>query len=303
MAQITIFPEEAVKNPLSLVEKEEKAYKSDIENAAIRIYENRVRFVFLAGPSCSGKTTTALCLEKALSRMGKRVFSFSTDDFFFDKERAPKNKDGTPNYDAFEHTDSPLIIATLFSLIDGNETTLPAFDFVTGKRIPKGKVISPKEYDIFLLEGIHALNDAILEKMPKKEPFLCFYLDVTKGISDEKGRLLLNPEEIRFCRRLIRDFKHRGASAELTWKLWQNVLSSEKEILHPFRKNAIMTISTNFSYEIPVEKAEILPLLSGVKEESSLYREAQRFLSVLARFPTLHSEIVPKDSVLREFID
>ncbi len=303
MAQTTIFPKEAINHPLSLVEKEEAFYKSDIEKAAKKIFESRVRFVFLAGPSCSGKTTTAQCLEKALSRMGKRVFAFSTDDFFFDKEKAPKNNDGTPNYDAFEHTDSKLIVETLFHIMEGNETTLPTFDFVLGKRISKGNVISPKEYDIFLLEGIHALNDAILEKMPDKEPFLCFYLDVTKGIGDENDPLALSPEEIRFCRRLIRDFKHRGASADLTWKLWQNVLLAEKEILHPFRKNAAMTISTNFSYEIPVEKGEILPLLSGVKKESALYPEAKRILSILAHFPTFSSEIVPKDSVLREFID
>ncbi|MBR5295792.1 MAG: hypothetical protein IKU24_04295 [Clostridia bacterium] len=303
MVQLAVFPKEVKDNPFSFVEKEEAVYQNHIKEAAKMIFENKIRFVFLAGPSCSGKTTTALRLEKALLEKGKRVLSFSTDDFFFDKERAPINEDGTPNYDAFEHTDSALIIKTLHSLQRGEKTALPSFDFVQGKRTDCGKIILPEEYDIFLLEGIHALNDKILENFPKEENFLCFYLDVTKGVKSEDSPLFLSPEEIRFCRRLIRDFKHRGACADLTWKLWKNVLSSEKEILHPFRKNAAMTISTNFSYEISVEKEEILPLLGEVKEESSLFTEAKRILSVLESFPELSQKIVPKNSVLREFID
>ncbi len=300
---MTVFPKSAKITPLPLVEKEEAAYDGDIRSATEIILAKNVRFLFLAGPSCSGKTTTALRFEKALGEAGKKVLTFSTDDFFFHKDRAPKNKDGTPNYDAFEHTDSALIIKTLLKLQKGEKTVLPTFDFLKGERCDEGKKVSPEDYDVFLLEGIHALNDAILEKMPKDEPYLCFYLDVTKGVKSEGSSLSLSPEEIRFCRRLIRDFKHRGASADLTWKLWKNVLPAEKEILHPFRKNAIMTVSTNFSYEIPVEKGEVLPLLRDVEKNSSLYPEAQKILSVLDSFPTLSSKIVPEGSVLREFID
>lgn len=298
-----IFPKNAILSIEQLIEREEAAYRAQIQEAANMILCKKARFVFLAGPSCSGKSTTALCLERALEKANQKVLTFSTDDFFFDQEKAPKNSDGTPNYDAFEHTDSALITETITSFSRGNHTSLPTFDFFSGKRIEHARTVNPGEYDIFLLEGIHALNDVILEKMPKDEPYLCFYLDVTESVQSEAGGEALSPHQIRFCRRLIRDFKHRGASAELTRTLWNNVLASEKEILHPFRKNAEMTLATNFSYEIPVEKGELVPLLSNVKVSSPLYPEAERILSILAHFPTLSENLVPPGSVLREFID
>ncbi|MBQ3075677.1 MAG: nucleoside kinase, partial [Clostridia bacterium] len=130
-----IFPKKDSFSPEELIRTEEAAYRKQIRLAAKQILGQKVRFVFLAGPSCSGKSTTAFCLEKALAAEGKRLFTFSTDDFFFDKERAPKNPDGTVNYDAFMHTDSQLIIETLRSLSQGQKTPLPGYDFLNGKRI------------------------------------------------------------------------------------------------------------------------------------------------------------------------
>ena len=298
-----IFPREHSFSPKLLIEQEEAFYHRQIHLAAEEAQKKKVRFLFLAGPSCSGKSTTAFSLGKALEEQGKRVLTFSTDDFFFDKERAPINPDGSPNYDAFSHTDSALIIETLNSLGRGDPTPLPGYDFLTGKRIFCTALVDPAQYDIFLLEGIHALNDVILQGMPKNEPYLCFYLDVTKSIRSEAGGGTFSPERIRFCRRLIRDFKHRGASPDLTEKLWRNVVDAEKEILHPFRKNASMLISSAFSYEIAVEKEEITALLKTVEAQSPLYPRAQRILKDLSFFPVLPKNLVPQGSVLKEFID
>jgi len=298
-----IFPKNLSTDPSELVESEERAYREQIRRAAQSILEKNIRFVFLAGPSCSGKSTTAACLSKALEREGKRVLVFSTDDFFFDKEFAPKNEDGSPNYDAFSHTDSALIIETLVSLSRGGKTPMPGYDFLSGKRILCTGIVSPGDYDVFLLEGIHALNDVILEGMPPNEPYLCFYLDVTRSVQSEAGGGIFSPERIRFCRRLIRDFKHRGACPDLTEKLWRNVIAAEKHILHPFRKNAYFTVSSSFSYEIAVEKEEVKSLLSTVKEDSPLFPRAKRILEDLEYFPTLSERLVPQGSVLKEFLD
>ncbi len=295
------FPKTGIIFPEEVITLEENRYKEQIKICSEEILLRNTLFVFLAGPSCSGKTTTALCLEKALKEKGKRVFSCSTDDFFFEQSRAPLNEDGTPNYDAFCHTDSDLIISVLHSFKKGEKTRIPSFDFVLGDRCGY-KEIDPKNYDIFLLEGIHALNDKIFSCVEEASS-LGIYLDVTKAISNEGKEKYLLPEDVRFCRRLIRDYKHRNASVDLTWRLWKNVRRAESEILHPFKKNAFQIISTSFSYEIPVEKAEVIPLLESVTKEHSLFPEATRLLSVLREFPSLSEKLVPTDSVLREFID
>ncbi len=298
-----IFPKENSFSPTELIQSEEQAYQNQIRLAVQSILDRKTRFVFLAGPSCSGKSTTAYRIGNALERAGKRVLAFSTDDFFFDKERATLNPDGTPNYDAFSHTDSALIIETLRSLSKSTPTPMPGYNFLTGKRILCRQMVSPSDYDVFLLEGIHALNDVILAGMPENEPYLCFYLDVTKSVRSEAGGGVFSPERIRFCRRLIRDYKHRGASADLTEKLWRNVVEKEKEILHPFRKNAFSLISSSLSYEIAVEKEEIVTLLKSVTPDSPLFPRAQRILEDLQYFPTLSEQLVPQGSVLKEFID
>lgn len=302
MNHTLLFPAKEHLFPDELIKTEEKNYDAQIEACTQNVLSNKALFVFLAGPSCSGKTTTALRLEKALLKEGKKVLAFSTDDFFFEREQAPLNEDGTPNYDDFSHTDSDLIVSVLSDLAKGKETKIPIFDFLKSGRVGY-KDVDPKEYDIFLLEGIHALNDKILSCISPQIPSSCFYLDVTEKVGLEGEEVFLLPEEVRFCRRMIRDYKHRGASVDLTWRLWKNVRRAEEKILHPFKKNASIIISTSFSYEIPVEKCEILPLLKEVKKEEPLFPEAKRLLSILEKFPCLPEEVVPKTSVLREFID
>lgn len=297
-----VFPNVEPALAKEIILREEAAYRESIARAVKITLEKDARFVFLAGPSCSGKTTTGKALDEALEAAGKRVVSFSTDDFFFNEERAPLNQDGTPNYDAFEHTDSETILSVLGALSRGEDAQIPIFDFNTGHRSDEVLPISPKDYDVFILEGIHALNDRILEGMPKEEKWVCFYLDVTQGVAME-GQEPLLPTEIRFCRRLIRDYKHRNAGAERTFSLWKNVIHSEKEILHPFRKNADFTINTNFSYEPAVEKKEVTELLAHVLPKSPYYEKAQAIQKKLLSFPSWEEGLIPENSVLQEFID
>ena len=163
--------------------------------------------------------------------------------------------------------------------------------------------VDPKEYDLFILEGIHALNDRLLDSLKGLESPIGFYLDVEKSIGERGSDCELFPNEIRFCRRLIRDAKHRNASAEWTFTLWESVISAEEEILHPFRKNAARIIDTGLSYEIGVEREEAASLLESVPMKSRFWERAEGLKKKLSFFEALPKEIVPHHSVLREFID
>jgi len=291
-------------SPEGLRDREEAAYRNGIEEAAEITLKKKARFLFLAGPSCSGKSTTASALARALKGRGKRVFIFSTDDFFFDACDAPKNQDGTPNYDDFSHTDSRAIRKTLLAFARGEKISLPRFDFPSGKRILNAFPIDPKEWDLFLLEGIHALNDHILSALPNSFPEAKFYLDVTHHLATEgKEKESLSPKERRFCRRLIRDYKHRNADATRTYSLWRGVLEMEKIILEPFRKNADRILSTDFSYEVPIEKGAVTDILSQLPPQSPYQESAAELMQKLSRFPDFSPDLIPKESVLREFID
>ncbi len=299
----TPFDKPISEDILNVVNQEEHAYLKSVKEAARLTLEGGYRFLFLAGPSCSGKTTTGHLLTKELEKAGKRVFAFSTDDFFRDKIFAPKNEDGSPNFDAFEHSDPEEMKKVLRHLAVGEKTEIPIFDFQTGNRSKNTTKVNPEKWDLFILEGIHALNDSIVDSIKELSPPICFYLDVTNSIEggDPSSRLL--PHEIRFCRRLIRDAKHRNACAEWTFTLWESVIRSEKEILHPFRKNAARIINTGLSYEIGVEKREADALLQTVSADSPFRKRAEEMRRKLAFYPSLPNDIVPHQSVLREFID
>lgn len=285
-----------------IVAREEKRYWDGIEAAADLVLAENARFVFLAGPSCSGKTTTSFGLLEALRRRGKRVFAFSTDDFFFDEAHADRFEDGTPDYDAFSHTDSDYIRRVLAGLARGEEVVLPTFDFLHGRRAEETVTVHPDRCDVTILEGIHALNDRILSALPPHEARVCLYLNTTGGVCMEGAQVGFLPEEVRLCRRIIRDYKHRGADAERSFSLWVHVRESEQEILTPFRKNAQIVLSTDFSYEPAVSRNEVSCRLAEVTPQSRWYDLAQSLLKKYEAFPELGEELVPKNSVLQEFL-
>ncbi|MBR2634738.1 MAG: hypothetical protein IKD31_04070 [Clostridia bacterium] len=299
----TLFPQNASKSASEWIKAEEMRYHGAVSRIASRILSQKIRFVFLAGPSCSGKTTTGHRLVKCLSEGGKRVFTFSTDDFFFNEEVAPRNDDGTPRYDAFSHTDSAYIISVLRCFSQGKDTELPSFDFYRGRRCEKTTPVSPADYDVFILEGIHALNNVILEALPPSEKRVCIYLELLRGVRTESGSESLSADEIRFCRRLIRDYKHRNASADRTYSLWGNVLRDEKEILHPFRNNADFTVETGLGYEVAALRDQVIGVLQKASPEGPNRQRADDLIRSVSAFPSFPSRWVPQNSVLREFID
>ena len=288
--------------PEEVVARDEKRYRDGVAAAAARVKDTGARFVFLAGPSCSGKTTTSFSLVTSLRALGLRVMAFSTDDFFFDEAHAGRFEDGTPDYDAFSHTDSDYIRRVLQSLAKGEKAVLPTFDFLRGRRADETIAIDPAKADVFILEGIHALNDRLLSALPETEEKVCLYLNTTRGVRMEGEAEGFTPREVRLCRRIIRDHKHRGADAERSFGLWVHVIESEGEILEPFKKNAQIVLSTDFSYEPAVAREEVTSRLESVPVTSRWYPEARALIKKFEPFPNLREEVVPRDSVLQEFL-
>lgn len=303
MNELLTVPQSISAKAKERIARDEAAYQAGIDRAREIVLEKKARFIFLAGPSCSGKTTTSQRLIDALKEVGMRVASFSTDDFFFNADRAPRNPDGSPNYDSPEHTDFDLIRRTLSLLEEGGVAQIPVFDFLTSSRTDKTTRLDAAAYDVFILEGIHALNDRILSALSHREKSVCLYLNATCAVRAEGSDEALSPQEVRFCRRLIRDFKHRGADAAWTYKLWQNVIPMEGIILEPFLKNADLILKTDFLCEIPMEKSEVLAVLSALPEKNAFYPEARYLAKKLSLFPALPASLCPENSVLKEFID
>jgi len=303
MNELLTVPKSISATAKERIARDEAAYQAGIDRAREIVLEKKARFIFLAGPSCSGKTTTSQRLIDALEEKGLRVASFSTDDFFFNADRAPRNPDGSPNYDSPEHTDFDLIRHSLSLLEKGGVAQIPVFDFLTSSRTDRTTHLDSANYDVFILEGIHALNDRILSALSHREQSVCLYLNATCAVRAEGSDEALSPQEVRFCRRLIRDFKHRGADAAWTYKLWQNVIPMEKIILEPFIKNADLILKTDFLCEIPMEKSEVLAVLSALPEKNVFYPKAQQLAKKLIPFPALPASLCPARSVLKEFID
>ncbi len=280
----------------------EERYNNKINNIAQQIHEKAVsEIVMIAGPSSAGKTTTAKKLCNALSQFGINSYTVSLDDFYLDNKDAPRFPDGTPDFETVECLDIKCFQEKMQELLYKGETDLPEFDFVKGQRKPEYKKIKINPNDVVVVEGLHALNPIITDALPK-DRLLKIYINVSSRIYDEKGNIILNKRNMRFIRRLVRDFKYRGSSVEKTYKLWIKVRYGEDTYLFPFKDNADVKINTIHLYETCVLKENAIELLSTLDKESEFYNESQRLIRSLKKFPVLDSSLVPEDSLIREFI-
>lgn len=289
-------------NPESFILKCEEKYSNKITKIAKTIAEsNRIEIVMLAGPSSSGKTTTAKKLCQALEDMGVRSHTVSLDDFYLNNSQSPRFPDGTPDYETVEALDIPYFEKTMTNLIETGSALIPEFDFMTGRRKEKYNRLKIGEKDVIVVEGLHALNPVITEHLPKDRLFK-IYISVSSRIYDSKKNIILNKRNIRFLRRLVRDYKFRGNSVEETFKMWISVRYGEDSYLFPFKDNADIRINTIHLYETCVLRDLAVDLLMQVEKNSEFYRESQRLIRSLYKFPKIQSDLVPENSLLREFI-
>ncbi len=299
--ELGFIVENALNNKKELIEKSELNYEKIIDSVSEKINgDSNKKIVMLAGPSGSGKTTTAGKIKEKLELFGHKAYTVSLDDFYKNIGEGPKNEDGSNDFESVDSLDTELIRKCLGELIEGSKSELPLFDFMTGRRRSEKNVIELKEDDVIIVEGLHALNPAVVSALPQENLFK-IYISVSSRIYD-KNEVLLTKRDLRFVRRMIRDFQFRNSPVEHTYSLWPAVLNGEEKFLFPFRKNADETINSIHIYEPCVFKDEAISLLSTVKKESVNYEDARELISKLNKFPSIEKNLVPEKSLLREFL-
>ena len=294
--------EQALKNPTDFVLKCEERYNNIIEDIAKRITTEKGReIVMLAGPSSAGKTTTARKLCENLNEKGVKTYVLSLDDFYLNREDIPYLPDGTQDYETVYALDLNLFTECVNKLLMGETVKNPVFDFTTGKRSDKefNEITLGKE-DVVIIEGLHALNPVITEKIEGK--LLKIYINVSSRIYDNKGNIILNKRNMRFVRRMVRDYKFRDSTVNNTYKLWKNVTAGEDKYLFPFRDNADIKVNTIHLYESCVLKSQALPLLYESEISNEYKDDAKKLCNALEKFEDINISSVPEDSLLREFL-
>lgn len=289
-------------DPTEFINECEMRYRNIITNIAQRIVDDpELDIVLLAGPSCSGKTTTSRLLSDRLDMMGRSAYAVSLDDFYRNREDAVIGEDGKPDYECLEALDLDLLSSTLNALITDRSAKLPVFDFKAGKRNDNAWEIKLAKNDVVVVEGLHALNPAIRGALPNGK-VLSLYVNVSSRIYDKNMNIILNKRNIRFIRRVIRDYLHRGSSVENTYDMWKSVTEGEIKYLFPYRDNADLKINSIHLYEISVYKTTILKLLKDIDEASPFYSQAQKMMKSISLFKPMPVQAVPNNSLLNEFI-
>ena len=282
------------------IEKCESRYRQVIASISNDVCRQQGRMiVMLAGPSSSGKTTTAKLLKENIIKNGRHASVVSLDDFYLDQEVSYTFEDGTVDYETIKALDTDLIISCLIELVERGESNIPRFSFHSKKRESFEKM-SVANDEIIIVEGLHALNPIITEPL-EKENMLKLYVSVSSRIFDG-DKILLSKRDIRFIRRLIRDYHFRNSSAEYTFYLWNGVRMGEDRYLFPFSGNADVKIDSIHPYEICLFKNIATQLLDHIDSNSVYYASAKRLKDKLSMFVSLNKTVTDEKSLLKEFI-
>jgi len=259
-----------------------------------------VKFVMIAGPSSSGKTTFSHRLSVQLRSYGMKPHPIGVDDYFLDRELTPRDKDGKYNFECLEAIDVAGFNEDMSNLLAGKTVELPSFNFKTGKREYKGNFKTLGEEDILVIEGIHCLNDKMSLSLPTESKYKIYISALTSLNIDEHNRIPTT--DGRLLRRMVRDARTRGISAKNTIAMWQSVRRGEEENIFPFQESADATFNSVLIYELAVLKNYAEPLLFSIRKDEPEYHEAKRLLKFLEYFLGIDSEMLPNNSIVREFI-
>ncbi len=286
-------------NELILIQ--EALQEKKIAEIAARIGADRSKkFVMIAGPSSSGKTTFSHRLSVQLKAQGMIPHPIAVDDYFVNRVNSPKNPDGSYNYEVLECLDIEQFNKDMTALLAGETVEMPRYQFKTGVREYKGDYLKLGKDDILVIEGIHCLNDRLSYSLPKESKFRVYVSALTQLNVDEHNRIPTT--DCRLIRRMVRDARTRGASAQDTIRMWPSVREGEEEYIFPFQESADMMFNSATVYELSVLKQYAEPLLFGIPRESPEYMEAKRLLKFLDYFLGVNSEDIPRNSIVREFI-
>lgn len=257
--------------------------------------------VLLAGPSSSGKTTTAGMIAEKLLKSGRNAYTLSLDDFYRNAADIPLTDRGLKDFENVSALDIDLIHQTFGELIDKREAQIPRFDFLTGTRTEDKRTVKLTRDDVIIVEGIHALNPIITSGLD--ESHICkVYISVSSRVVDDNGKVIFSKRNLRLIRRMIRDYHYRNTSVEKTLSQWSEVLRGEDKYIFPYEKNASFRLNSFHPYEPCLFKDEATALLDTVGEASRYYPLACELKSNFSLLSAVDSVHLPKNSLLREFV-
>jgi len=265
------------------------------------IHQNieNIKLIAIAGPSSSGKTTFSNRLRVELMTLGMKPIMISIDDYYLGKDFAPKNSDGSPDLEHVDALDVKQFNSDMTKLIQGESVILPHFNFQTGKR-EQGLTIKLDEDTPMIIEGIHALNEKLTRSIPKFQKFNIYISPQTQLHIDNHNPISIT--ELRLLRRIVRDQKYRNSSSMDTMTMWPSVRRGEFKWIYPFQKEANYVFNSELTYEFAVLKKHAVTQLLAVPKDSEHYITANRLLKFLKYFKDIDDDIVPCNSLLREFI-
>ena len=292
-------------NAVRLINLSEALHERKYAAIADQIFARRdkVKAVFIAGPSSSGKTSSSLRLALQCRVLGMVPKVIELDNYFVDREHTPKDSDGNYDFEALEAMDLKLLNSQLNDLFAGKEVELPKFDFKEGRSIPSGKRISLGDKEILIMEGIHALDPALVPDVDNSRIFRVYASALTSLNIDENNNI--STSDNRLLRRMVRDNRVRGITPEETIMRWQSVRRGENRNIFPFQENADASFNSALLYELPMLKYYAEPLLRRIAPSSPAYTEAIRLLKFLDYIVALSPDeiaAIPPTSIMREFI-
>ena len=270
------------------------------EIAAMIHQRPEIKFVLIAGPSSSGKTTFSHRLSIQLRALGMRPHPIAVDNYFVDREKTPRDEKGNYDFECIEAIDVELFNRQMTELLEGKEVSLPIFNFKTGKREfnTVSKKLGPN--DVLVIEGIHCLNDALTYQLASENKFKIYISALTQLNIDEHNRIPTT--DGRLIRRIVRDARTRGTSARNTIAMWPSVRNGEEKNIFPYQEEADVMFNSALIYELAVLKQYVEPILFGIDKDCPEYVEAKRLLKFLDYFVGISTDYIPTNSLLREFV-
>ena len=285
----------------TLIQISEALQEKKIAKIADEIAQRKgIKLVLIAGPSSSGKTTTCKRLSVQLAVNGIRPIGISLDDYFLDRDKTPRDEKGDYDFEHLHALNLPLLNDQLTALFRGDEVELPRYNFQKGCSEWSGKNLQLKGNEVLVVEGIHALNPELTSEIPNEQIFRVYASALTTILLDNHN--YVPTTDNRLLRRIIRDFKYRGVSAQETIRRWPSVRAGENKWIFPFQENADAMFNTAMLFELAVIKSQAEPLLEQVPENSKEYAEAYRLLKFLRYIRPIPETQIPPTSLLREFL-
>ncbi len=286
----------------SIIKLDETIASNRLLNMAQDIFDKKdlVKIVLIAGPSSSGKTTTSRKLAMFLKSFGLNPKYLSVDDYFKERIETPKLENGDYDFESINAIDINLFNDHLNRLLNGEEVSVPTFNFHSGEKEYLGRVVKLEKDDILIIEGLHAINEELTKTIPRINKYKVYLSALTDLNIDDQN--MISTSDLRLMRRIVRDNRTRNYTALDTIKAWKNVRSGEEKYIFPYQNDVDFVCNSALIYEIGVLKLYVEPLLYDIDNTSEYYEEVRRLLNILNIFLPIPSDAIPSESILREFI-